>query len=86
MKPVMDGLRFCEELKKDEAISHIPVILLTARSENEDKVQGYNVGADDYMVKPFDPALLKTRIVNIINSRKELKAKFSGEVDSEISL
>ncbi len=86
MMPVMDGLRFCEELKKDEAISHIPVILLTARSENEDKVQGYNVGADDYMVKPFDPALLKTRIVNIINSRKELKAKFSGEVDSEISL
>ena len=44
------------------------------------------MGADDYMVKPFDPALLKTRIVNIINSRKELKAKFSGEVDSEISL
>ncbi len=86
MMPVMDGLRFCKELKKDEAISHIPVILLTARSENEDKVHGYNVGADDYMVKPFDPALLKTRIVNIINSRKELKAKFSGEVDSEISL
>ncbi|UII77294.1 ATP-binding protein [Flagellimonas sp. HMM57] len=86
MMPVMDGLQFCEELKQDQAISHIPVILLTARSENEDKVQGYNVGADGYMVKPFDPALLKTRIVNIINSRKELKAKFSGEVDSEISL
>ncbi|MBS9462789.1 response regulator [Flagellimonas sp. 389] len=86
MMPVMDGLQFCEELKKDQAISHIPVILLTARSENEDKVQGYNVGADGYMVKPFDPALLNTRIINIINSRKELKAKFSGEVDSEISL
>ncbi len=86
MMPVMDGLQFCQELKKDATISHIPVILLTARSENEDKVRGYNVGADGYLVKPFDPSLLYTRMVNIINSRKELKAKFSGEAESEISL
>ncbi|NAS12992.1 hybrid sensor histidine kinase/response regulator transcription factor [Poritiphilus flavus] len=86
MMPVMDGLQFCQELKKDATISHIPVILLTARSENEDKVRGFNVGADGYLVKPFDPSLLYTRIVNIINSRKELKAKFSGEAESEFSL
>lgn len=86
MMPVMDGLEFCAALKSDEFISHIPVILLTALSENEDKVKGFNVGADGYLVKPFDPSLLQTRIVNIINTRLELKSKFSVEAESEISL
>lgn len=86
MMPVMDGLEFCKELKNDEFISHIPVILLTALSENEDKVKGYGIGADGYLVKPFDPSLLKTVISNIIKTRLELKTKFSGEVESEISL
>ena len=86
MMPVMDGLKFCEELKKDEFISHIPVVLLTALSENEDKVKGYAIGADAYLVKPFEPSLLKTVIENIIKSRMELKAKFSGEVESKVSL
>ncbi|WP_100615343.1 hybrid sensor histidine kinase/response regulator transcription factor [Confluentibacter citreus] len=86
MMPVMDGHEFCSELKKDEFISHIPVVLLTALSENEDKVKGYGLGADGYLVKPFDPSLLKTVIENIIKSRLELKSKFSGEVESEISL
>lgn len=86
MMPVMDGLEFCSELKNDEFISHIPVVLLTALSDNEDKVKGFNVGADGYLVKPFDPSLLKAMIVNIIKTRLELKAKFSNEVESEISL
>jgi len=86
MMPIMDGIEFCKELKKDEFISHIPVILLTALSENNDKAKGYDAGADGYLVKPFDPSLLKTRITNIINSRKELKAKFSAETESEVSL
>jgi len=86
MMPVMGGLEFCEELKNDEFISHIPVVMLTALSDNEDKVKGYGTGADGYLVKPFDPSLLKTVIENIIKSRLELKAKFSGEVESEIGL
>lgn len=86
MMPVMDGIQFCKTLKTDEFISHIPVILLTALSENEDKAKGYNSGADGYLVKPFDPSLLKTRIANIITTRLELKAKFSQEVESEINL
>lgn len=86
MMPIMDGLQFCKELKNDEFISHIPIILLTALSDNEDKVKGYGVGADGYLVKPFDPSLLKTVIVNIIKTRLELKTKFSDEVESEISL
>ncbi|WP_281636186.1 hybrid sensor histidine kinase/response regulator transcription factor [Flavobacterium marginilacus] len=86
MMPVMNGLDFCEELKKDEFISHIPVVLLTALSENEDKVKGYGIGADGYLVKPFEPSLLKTVIENIIKSRLELKEKFSGEVESKVGL
>jgi signal transduction histidine kinase/ligand-binding sensor domain-containing protein/DNA-binding NarL/FixJ family response regulator len=86
MMPVMDGLEFCKELKNDEFISHIPVVLLTALAENVDKVKGYETGADGYLVKPFEPSLLKSVIENIIKSRLELKQKFSGEVESKISL
>lgn len=86
MMPIMDGLEFCQALKNDEFISHIPVILLTALSENDDKAKGFDVGADGYLVKPFDPSLLKTRIANIINTRVELKAKFSGDAESEVGL
>ncbi|MBC7845296.1 MAG: response regulator [Flavobacterium sp.] len=86
MMPVMNGLDFCQELKNDEFISHIPVVLLTALSDNEDKVKGYGIGADGYIVKPFEPSLLITVIENIIKSRLELKAKFSDEVESKIGL
>ena len=86
MMPVMDGLEFCRQLKNDEFISHIPVVMLTALAENVDKVKGYDMGADGYLVKPFEPLLLKTVIENIIKSRLELKQKFSGEVESKISL
>lgn len=86
MMPVMDGLEFCRQLKNDEFISHIPVVMLTALSENMDKVKGYDTGADGYLVKPFEPLLLKTVIENMIKSRLELKQKFSGEVESKISM
>lgn len=86
MMPVMNGLEFCEELKKDEFISHIPVVMLTALSDNKDKVKGYGTGADGYLEKPFDPSLLKTVIENIIKTRVELKLKFSEEVESEVGL
>ena len=85
MMPVKDGLEFCKALKNDADISHIPVILLTALSDNDDKINGYSSGADGYLVKPFDPALLKTRIENIINSRKELKSRFSEEIESQVN-
>ena len=85
MMPVLDGLEFCKVLKNDGDISHIPVILLTALSDNDDKIRGYSSGADGYLVKPFDPSLLKTRIENIIQSRMDLKGKFSGEAESDIT-
>jgi signal transduction histidine kinase/ligand-binding sensor domain-containing protein/DNA-binding response OmpR family regulator len=86
MMPVMDGFEFCAKLKSDERISHIPVILLTALSENENRIKGYKLGADAYLIKPFDPALLKIRIDNIIKTRLELKEKFSGDIESDIQI
>ena len=86
MMPIMDGLQFCEALKKEIAISHIPVILLTALSDSDDKIKGYSCGADGYLVKPFEPSLLLIRIENIIQSRKSLKTKFSEDIESGVSL
>lgn len=85
MMPVMGGFQFVEALKSDENISHTALIMLTALSENENKIKGYNLGVDEYMSKPFDPSLLKTRIDNIIKTRTELKQKFSGEIESDVS-
>ncbi|MEL0454687.1 two-component regulator propeller domain-containing protein [Flavobacteriaceae bacterium SZ-1-7] len=84
MMPVMDGFQFVEQLKADENLSHIAVVLLTALAENENRIKGYSIGVDGYLVKPFDPALLKTRIDNIIKIHFDLKQKFSGEVESDI--
>lgn len=85
MMPVMGGFQFVEALKSDENISHTALIMLTALSENESKMKGYNLGVDGYMVKPFDPSLLKIRIDNIIKTRTELKQKFSGEIETDAS-
>ncbi len=86
MMPVMDGFEFCKTLKNDERISHIPVVLLTALSDNENQIKGYKLGADGYLTKPFDPSLLKTRIENIIKTRVDLKEKFSGDVESNVDV
>jgi len=86
MMPIMDGFTFCANLKKNEQISHIPVILLTALTDSENKIKGYKLGADDYMEKPFDPSLLHSRIENIIHSRQLLKKKFSDDSDIDVNL
>ena len=78
MMPVMDGLEFCSQLKQDKAISHIPVILLTARSLDEQRAEGYKHGADAYIAKPFSLELLFSRIDNLIESRKKLSQMFSN--------
>lgn len=86
MMPVMDGLEFCEQLKTDKAICHIPVILLTARNLDEQRAEGYEHGADAYIAKPFSLRLLLSRIENLIESRKKLSQVLSkGVEDDEIS-
>ena len=83
MMPVMDGLEFCQQLKTDKAISHIPVILLTARSLDEQRAEGYEHGADAYISKPFSLRLLLSRIDNLIESRKKLNQTWSKDVEDD---
>lgn len=83
MMPVMDGLEFTRRLKADTATSHIPVILLTARSLSEQREEGYGTGADSYLTKPFTGSLLLARIDNLIHSRTLLRSLFSGNNKEE---
>lgn len=89
MMPVMDGLEFCNTLKQDRAISHIPVILLTARNLEEQRAEGYEHGADAYISKPFSLRLLHSRIDNLLRSRRQLHELFasgSGKEEEEVQL
>jgi len=72
--PVMDGLTLCSQIKSNESISHTPVILLTARSDEKQKIEGFDTGADDYITKPFSFEMLQSRIKNLI-IRRENKHK-----------
>lgn len=78
MMPVMDGMEFTAKLKEDTATSHIPVILLTARSLQEQREEGYAKGADSYLTKPFSGSVLLARIDNLLRSRTMLRSIFSG--------
>ena len=78
MMPQMDGLELCSRLKQATATSHIPVILLTARTLDEQRIAGYEHGADAYITKPFSAPLLLARIHNLLQSRKQLKQFFAG--------
>lgn len=79
MMPVMDGLEFTRQLKEDIATSHIPVVLLTARSLPEQREKGYETGADSYLTKPFSGQVLLSRIDNLLRSRTLLRSLFSGD-------
>ncbi|MBQ2128182.1 MAG: response regulator, partial [Prevotella sp.] len=76
MMPVMDGLQLCKHLKEDFITSHIPVILLTARSEEHQQMEGYESGADAYLTKPFSATLLISRIDNLLATRRQLRQLF----------
>lgn len=80
MMPKMNGIDLCQNLKSNTATSHIPVILLTAKSGEENKLEGLQIGADDYLTKPFSVKELTIRANNLIHQRKLLRTKFSTSV------
>lgn len=89
MMPVMNGIEMCSKIKSNFDLCHIPVILLTALTSDNKKMEGMQCGADDYIEKPFNNKMLLGRIANMIRNRKLLKKKFSEgittkTVDSEI--
>ena len=78
MMPVMNGMDMCKKLKEDVRTSHIPIILLTAKDSLQDKEDGYLIGADSYLTKPFSATLLHSRIQNLLDSRRKLAERFSS--------
>lgn len=79
MMPVMDGLEMCRRLKETTATSHIPILLLTARSLDEQRAEGYNLGADAYLTKPFSADVLLSRVRNLLENRRRLRSLFSND-------
>ena len=75
MMPGMDGMELCRKLKNDISTSHIPVILLTAKSDTVDVMKGYESGAEVYVSKPFDPQILELQVSNIISMKRAQQAK-----------
>ncbi|MGM9713377.1 MAG: two-component regulator propeller domain-containing protein [Prevotella sp.] len=79
MMPEMDGMTLCSRLKTNINTNHVPVILLTAKDTDEDRMQGIGIGADAYISKPFNLDILKQTILNLLASRNVMKLKFTGK-------
>ena len=80
MMPNLSGIELCAQLKQDERTSHIPVVLLTAKVDENSQHQGLETGADDYVLKPFSVKLLSSRVNNLVKSRIQLRERYSNEV------
>lgn len=83
MMPEMDGNTLCMKIKSNINTNSTPVILLTAKNLEEDKLEGLETGADAYIVKPFNMDILRRTIINLLNSRRIMKLKFSGKESQE---
>jgi signal transduction histidine kinase/DNA-binding response OmpR family regulator len=84
MMPVMDGYELCHSLKSELQTSHIPFVLVSARSDEADMVEGLEAGADDYIIKPFELKVLEAKIRTLIETRQKLRTLFSSSLLSDI--
>lgn len=83
MMPVMDGIEFCKIVKGDKLTSHIPFIFLTAKASDQHKLEGLKTGADDYMEKPFNLEILKTKIHNLLMLKANIREIFRSKINIE---
>lgn len=81
MMPEMNGLEYCQIIKQTKITCHIPVILLTARAQEAQRIEGFGHGADEYMTKPFSAEVLLARVNNLLRSRKRLKEIFDSNAE-----
>jgi len=81
MMPEMDGIELCKKIKSNATVSHTPIILLTARTSEEQKMQGFEIGADDYITKPFNFEILQSRIKNLIHQREIFHKDFRRQIE-----
>lgn len=86
MMPIMDGNELCSKVKSNINTNHIPVIMLTAKSRDEDRLEGLEMGADTYIVKPFNLDILRRTIINLLHQRELLRNKFNGSESQENNL
>ena len=84
MMPGIDGITLCKKIKANVNTEHIPIILLTALSKDENKAEGLDTGADAYLVKPFNMDLLKKTVSNLLKNRERIKGKFSTQSEGKI--
>ena len=82
--PGMDGIALCRKIKSNININYIPVILLTAKSEDRDWAIGLDIGADAYIVKPFNPEILKKTVSSLLSNRERLKDKFHAQLEGKV--
>ena len=85
MMPLMNGMELCRKIKEDQRVSHIPVILLTARTSEEQKLEGFESGADEYITKPFNFEILESRIRGLIAQREKLHKTIGKPIDVKAS-
>ncbi len=83
MMPVMDGLEMCRHVKRETATSHVPVILLTSNTQENQRAEGYDCGADAYITKPFSSKVLLSRVRNLLENRKRLKYIYGTAADAQ---
>ena len=83
MMPEMDGNTLCSRIKANVNTNHVPVVLLTAKNRDEDRLQGLETGADAYLVKPFNMEILRRTIINLTEARKVMRFKFNGSESQE---
>jgi len=80
MMPVTDGMELCRQVRASELLNHIPIIVITAKAEEKDRLQSLEAGADAYLVKPFSAAELQLRIRKLMEQRQLLREKFSQNI------
>lgn len=85
MMPLMDGFEMCRRMRESELLCHIPIVMVTARATNEDRIKGLEAGADAYLQKPYDENELDLRVRKLLQQRMMLKKRFAGDMETASS-